>query len=82
LQERAATDPGRTIVATLDRRWPFGTLRVPDVLTAIEAASASQVVALSDVLAGTRGAAQLVEDDPTVAAEHLDATTRLTEAGD
>jgi hypothetical protein len=80
LQARAANDPGRTIVATLDRRWPFGTLRVPDVLTAIDAAAESQVVTLSDVLAGPRGGAQLVEADTDAAADRLSTTTLLTEA--
>jgi hypothetical protein len=81
LQDRAATDPGRTIVATLDRRWPFGTLRVPDVLTAIDSAAASQLVALSDVLAGPRGGAQLVEAG-TSPAERIEATALLAEASD
>ncbi len=79
LKDRAAADPGRTIVATLDRRWPFGTLRIPDVLTAIESAAASQVVSLSDVLAGPRGGAQLV-DATEPAVDRLDVTSRLTEA--
>ncbi|MEO5919856.1 MAG: DUF6049 family protein [Pseudolysinimonas sp.] len=61
LQTRAAEAPGRTIVATLDRRWPFGTLRMSDLLTAIDAASASQLVTLGEVLAGPRENAQLVE---------------------
>ena len=66
------TNPGRTIVATLDRRWPFGTLRIPDVLTAIDAAAASQLVTLSDVLAGPRGGAQLVEPRADATADRLD----------
>jgi hypothetical protein len=61
LQARAAEAPGRTIIATLERRWPFGTLRMADVLSAIETASASQLVTLGEVLAGPRGGAQLVE---------------------
>lgn len=63
LQDRAARSPGRTIVATLDRRWPFAGLRLPEVLTAIDSAAASQVVPLSDVLAGPRGGAKLVAAD-------------------
>ncbi len=80
LQAHAANDPGRTIVATLDRRWPFGTLRVPDVLTAIDAAAESQVVTLSDVLAGPRAGAQLVEPGTEAAADRLGTTTLLAEA--
>jgi hypothetical protein len=80
LQARAANDPGRTIVATLDRRWPFGTLRIPDVLTVIEAAAESQVVTLSDVLAGPQGEAQLVEAGTEAAGDRLDTTTLLAEA--
>lgn len=79
LQDRAASDPGRTIVATLDRRWPFGTLRIPDVLSAIESAAASQIVPLRDVLAGPRGGAQLV-DATGATVDRLDVTTSLTEA--
>jgi len=79
LQERAASDPGRTILATLDRRWPFGTLRIPDMLTAIESAAASQIVPLRDVLAGPRGGAQLV-DATGATVDRLDVTTSLTEA--
>lgn len=77
LQERAAEAPGRTIVATLDRHWPFGTLRMSDVLTAIDAASASQLVTLSEVLAGPRGGAQLVE---AAADGRTDMVTRLMDS--
>ncbi len=80
LEDHASAAPGRTIIATLDRRWPFGTLRVPDVLTAIESAAASQVVPLSDVLAGPRGGGRLVEPSGPGIADRLDATTRLAEA--
>ncbi len=79
LQDRAATNPGRTIITTLDRRWPFGTLRVPDVLTLIESATTSQVVTLSEVLAGPRGGAQLVDAIGSTV-DRLDVTTRLVEA--
>jgi hypothetical protein len=74
LQARAAETPGRTIIATLDRRWPFGTLRMADVLTTIDSASASQLVTLGEVLAGPRGGAQLVEpmgDDRTATVTSL-----------
>jgi hypothetical protein len=53
---------------------------VPDLLTAIGAASASQVVSLSDVLAGPRGGAQLVEADSDDVDERVDATTDLVDA--
>ncbi len=74
LQARVANDPGRTIIATLDRRWALGNIRLPEVLTAIDAASASQVVPLSDVLAGPRGGAQLTEP---VADERVELTTQM-----
>ncbi|HEX7835349.1 MAG TPA: DUF6049 family protein [Pseudolysinimonas sp.] len=80
LQARAAATPGRTIIATLDRRWPSGSMRVSDVLTAIGAASASQVVTLGEVLAGPRGGAQLVEADPDAVDERVDATADLVDA--
>jgi hypothetical protein len=76
LQEREAENPGRTIVATLDRHWTFGALRVADLLTAIEAASASQLVTLADVLAGPRGGGELVEPD----GERPDTVAHLVEA--
>lgn len=78
LQERVTADAGRTIVATLDRRWALSSLNVGDVLTTIAASSAAQTVTLSEVLAGPRGGAQLVEseadDRPDVVAALVDAS--------
>jgi len=61
LQATVITSPGRTIVATLDRRWPFGTFRLADALNAIEFSGAAQLVSLSAVLAGPAGSGSLVE---------------------
>jgi len=78
LQARAVTSPGRTIIATLDRRWPFGTLRIPDVVAAIEVSGDSQLVTLGDVLAGPRGGGQLVE--PDTSGDRDDLTAQLLDA--
>ena len=61
LRAAQITSPGRTIVATLDRRWPFGTLRLPDALGAIQLSDAAQLVSLSAVLTGPKVSASLVE---------------------
>ena len=80
LAERAAADPGRTLIVTLDRRWSFGILRVPDLIAAIEAGISSQLVPLSDVLAGPRGSAQLVETDAEGGGSRADTVGRLADA--
>jgi hypothetical protein len=77
LQARVAETPGRTIVATLDRRWTFSSLRIGDVLNAIGSAAASQNVTLSEVLAGPRGGAELVEPET---GDRPDVTARLVDA--
>ena len=61
LEAAMITSPGRTIVAGLDRRWPFGDLRLPEALSAIEADPSAQLVSLSAVLAGPASAADLIE---------------------
>lgn len=67
LRAEAITAPGRTLIATLDRRWPFGSLRLDRVLSVIELSASAETVPLSQVLAGTKGTATLVappgEDD-------------------
>jgi hypothetical protein len=77
LQDRVAASPGRTILATLDRRWTSSTFRVRDVLSTITAASAAQNVSLGDVLQGPRGGAQLVDAEP---GDRPDAIARLLDA--
>jgi hypothetical protein len=68
LRAAQITSPGRTIVATLDRRWPFGTPRLPDALAAIELSESAQLVPLSAVLSGPKVPASLVETDAGAAA--------------
>lgn len=77
LQARVAENPGRTIVATLDRRWTFSALRVGDVLTTIASAAASQSVTLSEVLTAPRGGGDLVEPET---GDRPDLEARLIEA--
>ena len=69
LEAAMITSPGRTIVAGLDRRWPFGELRLPEALSAIEVDPSAQLVSLSAVLAGPESAADLIEPagDPLAA---------------
>jgi len=59
LRAEAITAPGRTLIATLDRRWPFGTLRLSQVLAAIEDDTAAQVVPLTAVLGGPKASADV-----------------------
>jgi hypothetical protein len=80
LRASQITSPGRTIVATLDRRWPFGTLRLPDALAAIEQSDAAQLVSLSAVLSGPRVSASLVEPDAGAAISRGTALGELTTA--
>jgi len=69
LQTAAQATPGRTMIATLDRRWPFGTSRLPEVLNAITASEASRLVPLPEVLEGPRVSASLVPADADVVTE-------------
>jgi hypothetical protein len=80
LRAAQITSPGRTVVATLDRRWPFGTLRLPDTLAAIELSDAAQLVTLSAVLAGPKVSASLVETDAAEAVTRGAALGQLTTA--
>ena len=73
LRAEALTSPGRTLIATLDRRWPFTTLRLPEVLNSITASSSSRLASLTEVLEGSRGTATLVE-----AADDTDAERAAT----
>lgn len=63
LRAAAAASPGRTLIATLERRRPVADMRLARVLDAIAAGTSSQLVDLSGVLAGGRGTATLVEPD-------------------
>jgi hypothetical protein len=63
LHAHAITSPGRTVIAALDREWPFGEFRLSQVLGQIVADPSAQLVPLSDVLAGPRAAGNLPEPD-------------------
>lgn len=74
------TSPGRTIVATLDRGWPFGTLRLPDAMGAIELSDAAQLVSLSAVLEGPSVSASLIPTDSGAVVTRGIALGQLAEA--
>lgn len=80
LRAKAITSPGRTLIATLDRRWPFGTPRVSEMLSAIETQSAAQLVELSAVLDGPEATASLAVPDGDPDAERAATLTSLVEA--
>ncbi|CAN5538290.1 hypothetical protein BH09ACT4_BH09ACT4_05560 [soil metagenome] len=76
------TAPGRTLIATLDRRWPFGTPRLSTVLSAIELDPASQLVTLGAVLNGPKGSASLVPPADDVDAARATTLGTLAAAAD
>jgi hypothetical protein len=82
LRAEAITSPGRTVIATLDRRWPFGTPRLTSVLSAIELNSSSQLVTLGAVLGGPRGTASLVPPDDSGDLERARTLATLSGAAD
>ncbi len=57
-----AVSPGRTVIATLDRKWPIGALRIAGVLQNIESLGSAQSVGLSAVLSGSRESAKVVDE--------------------
>jgi hypothetical protein len=63
LRAHAITSPGRTVIAALDREWPFGEFRLSQVLDELSADASAQLVPLTDVLAGPRVAGSLPETD-------------------
>jgi hypothetical protein len=80
LRAKAITSPGRTIVATLDRRWPFGTPRLREVLSAIANQPTAQLVPLTDVLAGPKGTGTLHEPDAAADAGRAEVLGALSAA--
>jgi hypothetical protein len=82
LRSEAITTPGRTVIATLDRRWPFGTPRLSSVLTAIELSPSAQLTTLRDVLDGPKGSATLVPPAEDVDAERAVTLSALSAAAD
>ena len=63
----AAVSPGRTVVATLDRRWPLGALNLHALFQDLDTQSSVIPVGLTEVLAGAHPAATVVDEpgDPT-----------------
>jgi hypothetical protein len=67
LRAAAVASPGRTLIATLERRRPVADMRLARVLDAIATGTSSRLLELSEVMAGSRGSATLVEPDTTPA---------------
>jgi len=71
LSGMAAVSPGRTVVATLDRRWPLGALNLHALFDDLAAQSSVTSVGLTTVVAGAHPAATIVDEpgDPARAAQ-------------
>ncbi len=76
----AALTPGRTVVATLDRRWPLGALDLHSLFDDLEAQTAVRTVGLSAVLSGPHPTAK-VADEPADATR-TDQVTSVLDAID
>jgi hypothetical protein len=73
-----AVSPGRTVVATLDRKWSLGALNIPDLYADLATQSSVLPVGLSAVLNGAKPAAQ-VTDEPGDAARIAQIKTVLAD---
>jgi len=62
LRGMSAVSPGRTVVATLDRRWPLGALNLHALFQDLAAQSSVIPVGLTQVLAGAHPAATIVDE--------------------
>ena len=76
-----AVSPGRTVVATLDRHWPLGSLNLDALFADLAIQTSVTTVGLSAVLAGAHPDAQIVQetDDATRLGQLrsvIDATTQ------
>jgi hypothetical protein len=62
-----ALSPGRTVVATLDRHWPLGSLNLDALFADLATQTSLKTVGLTTVLAGPHPGAQVVQgvDDAT-----------------
>jgi hypothetical protein len=58
----SAVSPGRTVVATLDRRWPLGALNLQALFDDLAAQSSVTPVGLTTVIAGAHPAATVVDE--------------------
>ncbi len=58
----AAVSPGRTVVATLDRRWPLGALDLHALFADLDAQSSVRAVRLSSVLTGAHPDAKIADE--------------------
>jgi hypothetical protein len=81
LRGMAAVSPGRTVVATLDRRWPLGALNLHALFDDLVTQSSVTPVGLTAVVAGAHPAATLVDEpgDATRASQ-VDAAVRAIAA--
>jgi hypothetical protein len=57
-----AVSPGRTVVATLDRRWPTAGLNVAALYADLQTQTSVNTVGLSEVLEGDHPAAQVTDE--------------------
>lgn len=62
LSGMAAVSPGRTVVATLDRRWPLGALNLHALFDDLATQNSVIEVGLTTVVAGTHPAATVVDE--------------------
>ena len=62
LSGMAAVSPGRSVVATLDRRWPLGALNLHALFADLAAQTSVTAVGLTSVLAGAHPAATIVDE--------------------
>ncbi|MBW8872434.1 MAG: hypothetical protein JF618_09840 [Leifsonia sp.] len=71
LRGMAAVSPGRTVVATLDRRWPLGALNLHALFQDLATQTSVVTVGLTSVLAGAHPAATIVDEagDPARTAQ-------------
>jgi len=66
-----AVSPGRTVVATLDRHWPLGSLNLDGLFSDLAEQTSATTVGLTTVLGGAHPTAQVVQE--------VDDTARLAQ---
>lgn len=80
LRAEALRTPGRTIIATLDRRWAFGSIRLAEALNGIAVSPSADLTPLSAVLAGPRSAATIAGPSGDAGAERVATLRAVAEA--
>ena len=78
LAAETAAHPGRGLVLTLDRTWPYAQPGLPDTLARLATTTSAVLVPLADILATTPVAGRL--GDGTVDDDRVAVFTRLAEA--